>query len=156
MELEKTIDTEYIDSLLLTKNDMEMYNISATYDNVVKTIKDFKIARNKFITGCHVRLTPSYKPRLESFTKKKFDPIGDAVIDYFDSEEHYNQFNYRLKDLYLVMSEEEIMYLNDCLICGKSETEIKDKLNATRASLSLIKNSVIVRFALVFDLIVYK
>ena len=58
MELEKTIDTEYIDSLILTKNDMEMYNISATYDNVVKTIKDFKIARNKFITGCHVRLTP--------------------------------------------------------------------------------------------------
>ena len=33
MELEKTIDTEYVDSLILTKEDMKTYNIPATFIN---------------------------------------------------------------------------------------------------------------------------
>ncbi len=156
MELKKEFEIDYVDSLTLTKEDMKIYNISATYIKVIEEIKKFKIARNKFITGCHVRLTSSYKPRLESFTKKKIDPVGDAVEDYFDSEEHYNQFNHRLNDLYLIMSEEEIIYLNDCLICGKSENEVKDKLNITRTIFSIVKDSAVVRFAIAFNIVVYK
>ena len=156
MELEKTIDTEYVDSLILTKEDMKTYNIPATFINVTEKLRDYKIARNKYINGLHVRLTPSYKPRIESFTKRKIDPIGDGVVDYFDSEEHYNYFNYMLNKLYSIMSEVEIAYLNDCLLCGRSESYVRDIFKISKTPFSIIKDSAIVRFGLVFNVIVYK
>ena len=154
--LEEIDSMEYIDSLVLTKKDMEIYDIPATYINVVEQLQEFRIARNKYIGGLHVRLTSSYKPRIESFTKRKIDPIGDGVIDYFDSEEHYNYFNYLLNELYSILSDAEIAYINDCLLCGKSENFIRDKFEIGRKVFDIIKNSAIVRFGLVFNVIVYK
>lgn len=149
-------DVDYIDSLILTKEDVKIYDIASTYVNVVETLREFKIARNMYITGCHVRVTQSYKPRLEAFTKKIIDPVGDTVINYFDSKEHYDYFNYLLNELYSTMSDAEIAYLNDCLLCGKSENIVRDKLGMGRKLFDTIKDSAIVRFGLVFNVIVYK
>ena len=54
------------------------------------------------------------------------------------------------------MTKEEIAYINDCLICGRSENYIKDKFNITRTNFDNIKKSGIIRFALAFNIAKYK
>ena len=154
--VEQNIPEEYADNLTLTKDEMTVYDIPATYERVVEKLREFKIARNKFINGYHVRLTPNYRPRLEAFTNNISDPIGKAVEYKLDNEEEYNEFNIQLNKLYAIMSKEENAYINDCLLCGRSEASLKTKFDLGRETFTTIKNSAIVRFGIVFNIIEYK
>lgn len=154
--VEQNILEEYADNLTLTKDEMTVYDIPATYERVVEKLREFKIARNKFINGYHVRLTPNYRPRLEAFTNNISDPVGKAVEYKLDNEEEYNEFNIQLNKLYAIMSKEENAYINDCLLCGRSEASLKTKFDLGRETFTTIKNSAIVRFGIVFNIIEYK
>lgn len=101
-------------------------------------------------------MTPNYRPRLEQFTNNISDPVGMAVEYKLDNEQKYNEFNIQLNKLYSIMSKEENAYINDCLLCGKSESSMKLKFNLGRENFNTIKCSAIVRFGIVFNLIVYK
>ena len=103
-----------------------------------------------------MRLTPNYRPRLEQFTQNVSDPGGRAVEFKLDNEEEYNLFNIQLNKLYSIMSKEENAYINDCLICGRSEASVKTKFDIPRRAFEVIKDSAIVRFGIVFKIIVYK
>ena len=155
-KLEQEVLDEYADNFTLTKEEMKIYDIDATFANVVDKLKEFKIARNKFIDGYHVRLTPNYRPRLEQFTHNISDPVGKAVEYKLENEEQYNLFNIQLNKLYSLMSSEENAYINDCLLCGRSEVSVKAKFGLARDAFINIKNSAIVRFGIVFNIIVYK
>lgn len=154
--VEQEIQDEFADNFTLTKEEMILYDIPATFDKVIEKLRELKIARNKFINGYHVRLTPNYRPRLEQFTQNKSDPVGNAVEFKLDNEEEYNLFNLQLNKLYSIMSKEENAYINDCLICGKSEASVKTKFDIPRRAFEVIKDSAIVRFGIVFNIIVYK
>jgi len=154
--LEQEIQEEYADNFTLTKEEMVIYDIPATFDKVIEKLRELKIARNKFINGYHVRLTPNYRPRLEQFTQNISDPVGKAVEFKLDNEQEYNLFNLQLNKLYSIMSKEENAYINDCLICGKSEASVKSKFDIPRRAFDVIKDSAIVRFGIVFNIIVYK
>lgn len=154
--VEQEIQDEFADNFTLTKEEMVLYDIPATFDKVIEKLRELKIARNKFINGYHVRLTPNYRPRLEQFTQNKSDPVGNAVEFKLDNEEEYNLFNLQLNKLYSIMSKEENAYINDCLICGKSEASVKTKFDIPRRAFEVIKDSAIVRFGIVFNIIVYK
>ena len=154
--VEQEIQDEFADNFTLTKEEMVLYDIPATFDKVIEKLRELKIARNKFINGYHVRLTPNYRPRLEQFTQNKSDPDGNAVEFKLDNEEEYNLFNLQLNKLYSIMSKEENAYINDCLICGKSEASVKTKFDIPRRAFEVIKDSAIVRFGIVFNIIVYK
>lgn len=156
LKLEETLQEEYADNFTLTKEEMVEYDIPATFEKVVDKLHELKIARNKFINGYHVRLTPNYRPRLEQFTNNISDPVGMAVEYKLDNEQKYNEFNIQLNKLYSIMSSEENSYINDCLLCGKSETSIKTKFGLGREAFNIIKCSAIVRFGIAFNLIVYK
>lgn len=147
---------EYADNFTLTKEEMVMYDINATLEKIMDKLREFKIARNKFINGFHVRLTPDYRPKLESFTGNISDPVGDIIEYKLDNQQEYNEFNLQLNKLYSIMSKEENAYINDCLISGKSESSLKLKFDLGRETFSNIKNSAIVRFGIVFNIIVYK
>ena len=155
-KLEQEIQDEFADNFTLTKEEMEIYDIDATLEKVMEKLKEFKIARNKFIDGYHVRLTPNYRPRLEQFTQNIYDPVGKAVEYKLDNEQEYNLFNLQLNKLYSIMSKEENAYINDCLICGRSEASVKLKFEIPRRAFDVIKDSAIVRFGIVFNIIVYK
>lgn len=155
-KLEQNLQEEYADNFTLTKDEMVIYDIPATFEKVVDKLRELKIARNKFINGYHVRLTPNYRPRLEQFTNNISDPVGMAVEYKLDNEQKYNEFNIQLNKLYSIMSKEENAYINDCLLCGKSESSMKLKFNLGRENFNTIKCSAIVRFGIVFNLIVYK
>lgn len=154
--LKQVQQDEFADNFTLTKEEMEIYDIDATEEKVIDKLKEFKIARNKFINGYHVRLTPNYRPRLEQFTQNISDPVGKAVEYKLDNEEEYNQFNIQLNKLYSLMSREENAFINDCLIGGRSETSVRNKFDISKEPFKIIKNSAIVRFGIVFNLIVYK
>ena len=154
--LEQELQDEFADNFTLTKEEMLTYDIPATFEKVIEKLKELKIARNKFINGYHVRLTPNYRPRLEQFTQNISDPVGNAVEFKLDNEEEYNLFNLQLNKLYSIMSKEENAYINDCLICGKSEASVKSKFDIPRRAFEVIKDSAIVRFGIVFNIIVYK
>ena len=126
-KLEQNLQEEYADNFTLTKDEMVIYDIPATFEKVVDKLRELKIARNKFINGYHVRLTPNYRPRLEQFTNNISDPVGIAIEYKLDNEQKYNEFNIQLNKLYSIMSKEENAYINDCLLCGKSEASIKAK-----------------------------
>ena len=142
----------YVDSFILSKDEVKDYNIEETFEKVQKKIREFKIARNRFTDGLHVRLTPNYEPRMEPYNVHKLDPTRNVVSYTLDSEREYNEFNSNLKKLYETMSKEEIAYINDCLICNKSDAYLKEKFNLTRWGFNDIKNSSIIRFAIVFHL----
>lgn len=155
-EFKTLIDEEYADDCILNKEDIEIYDVEATYINVINKLKQLKIARNKFITGYHVRVTIDYKPRLEGFTQHISDPVGQAVEYKLDSEQEYNEFNIRLNSLYEVMSKKEIAYINDCLLCGRSETSVYSYFGICKESFQLIKASAIIRFGIAFNIVEYK
>ena len=50
----------------------------------------------------------------------------------------------------------QIAYINDCLICNKSDAYLKEKFNLTRWGFNDIKNSSIIRFAIAFHLDIKK
>lgn len=158
MELKKeeNVQEEFADNFTLTRDEMEAYDIPETLEKVTEKLRELKIARNKFINGYHTRLTPDYRPRLEQFTQNISDPVGKAVEYKLDNEQEYNLFNIQLHKLYSIMSKEENAYINDCLISGKSESYVKMKLDIPRRSWDVIKDSAIVRFGIVFNIIVYK
>ena len=153
---EQKLQEEYADNFTLTKEELDIYNVEATLKKVIDKLREFKIARNKFIDGYHVRLTPSYRPKLEQFTNNIYDPVRKAVEYKLDNEQEYNQFNIQLNKLYSIMSKEENAYINDCLISCKSETSVRNKFNISKEPFKIIKDSAIVRFGIVFNLIVYK
>ncbi|MGM9875725.1 MAG: hypothetical protein ACI310_00650 [Bacilli bacterium] len=156
LKLEPNIQDEFADNFTLTKEEMVIYDIPATFEKVVEKLRELKIARNKYINGYHVRLTPNYRPRLEQFTQNISDPVGKAVEYKLDNEQEYNLFNIQLNKLYSIMSKEENAYINDCLLCGKSESSVKSKFDIPRRTFDVIKDSAIVRFGIVFNIIVYK
>lgn len=147
---------EFIDNFLLDNEIISEFDFELTYEEVVNKIKKFKKARSIFINGVHLRLTTDYKPKLEMLTTVSSDKVGKLVEYKIDSESEYNEFNYQLNVLYNVMTKEEIAYINDCLICGRSENYIKDKFNITRTNFDNIKKSGIIRFALAFNIAKYK
>jgi len=156
LNVEQVIQEEYADNFTLTKEDVLIYDINATLEKVMEKLRELKIARNKFINGFHARLTPDYRPRLESFTGNISDPVGDLIEYKLDNQQTYNEFNLQLNKLYSIMSREENAYINDCLISGKSESSLKLKFDLGRETFNNIKNSAIVRFGIVFNIIVYK
>ncbi|HIS11726.1 MAG TPA: hypothetical protein IAB40_01305 [Candidatus Onthocola stercoravium] len=156
MKQEQNYEEEYADNFTLTKDEMDIYNIPATFELVVEKLRELKIARNKYINGYHVRLTTSYRPRLEQFSQNISDPVGKTVEYRLDSEQAYNEFNIQLNKLYSTMSKEENAYINDCLLCGKSEASLRTKFDLGRETFNIIKSSAIVRFGIVFNIIVYK
>lgn len=156
MKQEQNYEEEYADNFTLTKDEMDIYNIPAIFELVVEKLRELKIARNKYINGYHVRLTTSYRPRLEQFSQNISDPVGKTVEYRLDSEQAYNEFNIQLNKLYSTMSKEENAYINDCLLCGKSEASLRTKFDLGRETFNIIKSSAIVRFGIVFNIIVYK
>ena len=146
----------YIDYFTLSKDDVKIYDIKNTYNNLLKKIQELKIARNKFIDGYHVRITSNYQPKIEMTTKKKRDMVSFMVEDILDSKQAYDEFNIELCKLFKIMSRAEVAYINDCLIENKSETYVRDKLKLTRTEFYKAKISSIVRFGLAFNIIVYK
>ena len=154
---ELNIEEEYIDNFTLTKEDILSYDVDKTFEKVIEKLKELRIARNKYINGYHARLTPSYTPRLEMFTKgNKSDPVGKEVEYKLDSEQEYNEFNITLSKLYSIMSKEENAYINDCLLCGKPEVSITNYFGLTRDAFKKIKDSAIIRFGIVFNIVVMK
>ena len=156
MKQEQNYEEEYADNFTLTKDEMDIYNIPAIFELVVEKLRELKIARNKYINGYHVRLTTSYRPRLEQFSQNISDTVGKTVEYRLDSEQAYNEFNIQLNKLYSTMSKEENAYINDCLLCGKSEASLRTKFDLGRETFNIIKSSAIVRFGIVFNIIVYK
>lgn len=147
---------EYADSFTLSKGELEIYDIPATLDEVLEKLRELKIARNRYINGYHVRVTVNYIPRLEGFSNSIANPVANAVEFKLDSEKAYNEFNIQLNKLYEIMSKKEIAYINDCLICNKSETSVRDKFGICKDNFNTIKSSAVVRFALAFNIVVYK
>ena len=156
LKVEKINQEEYADNFTLTREEMEVYDIPATFGNVVEKLRELKIARNKFINGFHTRLTPDYRPKLEQFSQNISDPVGNIIEYKLDNEQEYNIFNMQLSKLYSIMSKEENAYINDCLLCGKSEAYLKTKLDIPRRMFDIIKDSAIIRFGIVFNIVVYK
>ena len=107
---------EYIDEFILSPEELKEFDMEETFNNVLEKIRKLKKARNIFINGYHLRLTPDYQPRLEAFTNSVTDKVGNAVEYKLDSEQEYNEFNYHLSKLYETMSKIEIAYINDCLL----------------------------------------
>lgn len=154
--LEQNVQEEFTDDFLLTKDDIAIYDTDATFDNIIQKLRELKIARNKFTNGYHLRLTPDYRPRIEAFTGKVSDPVGDAVEYNLDSEDEYNRFNMKLNELYLLMSKPEIAYINDCLLCGRPEISVREKFDLGRDLFTRVKLSAQVRLAIAFNIAVYK
>lgn len=147
---------EYIDEFLLSDEDLQEYDMEQTFINVLNKIRHLKKARSIFVNGYHLRLSSNYEPRFEAFNFNVTDKVGNSVQYKLDSEQEYNEFNYYLNKLYKTMSKVEIAYINDCLLCNKSENYVKEKFNITRKNFEVAKNSSIARFALAFNIIEYK
>lgn len=156
LKLKQEMQEEYADNFTLTKEELVIYDIPATFEKVNEKLRELKIARNKYINGYHVRLTPNYRPRLEQFTNSISDPVGMAVEYKLDNEQSYNEFNIQLNKLYSIMSKEENAYINDCLLCGRSDASLKNKFDLGREAFNTIKCSAIIRFGIAFNLVVYK
>ena len=49
---------EYIDEFILSPEELKEFDMEETFNNVLEKIRKLKKARNIFINGYHLRLTP--------------------------------------------------------------------------------------------------
>lgn len=145
---------EFLENELLSKNDLQDYDLERTTFMVSKFMKNYKRLKYKSYGDPQIKITTHYKyifvdePTISNNQYTKLDQLIDNKTEY-----------YRLSNQLILLTNlltlEEKVYLTICLYNGKSETTAFKEIGCSNKGLIPIKNSCIVKFACAFNIEVY-
>lgn len=146
---------EFLENELLSKRDLEDYDLDRTFYMVCNFIKRYKRLKCKSYNEPQIKVTTKYKFIFvdESHSNPNQYTQLDKLID--DKTEYYKISN-QLTSVTELFTEEEKVYFTISLYNGRSETTAFKEIGCSNKGLIPIKNSCIVKFACAFDIEVYK
>lgn len=135
------------------KKDIAQYDLVYCTKEVLDKINQYSVAQYEFPNIPKPKLTANYEIIYESLTPKKIDKVGKFVEMKLDKEKE-------IQDLYddIVigvhhLTSDEYVYLVECLLKGRSENFVIEKLDSTRFMFDRMKESFIVKMAIAFNVI---
>lgn len=146
---------EFLENEILSKNDLQDYDLERTFYKVCKFIRYYKKLKCKSFNEPQIKITTRYKFIFvdESFPNNNQYTKLDKFID--DKTEYY-KFSQQITKITELMTEEEKVYFAISLYNGKAESSSYKEIGCSNKGLIPIKNSCIVKIACAFDIEVYK
>lgn len=147
-------ENEFLENSILSKKDLEDYDLERTFYMVIKFMKHYKRLKCKSFNAPQIKVTTKYKyifvdePTRSPNEYTKFD-------EYLDSKTEYMALSEKITLVTDLMSEEEKVYFTICLFNGKKEYNAFQEIGCSNKGLIPIKCSCIVKFACAFDFEVY-
>lgn len=147
-------DTEYLDISILSKKDLEDYDLERTYYMVIKLMKHYKRLKCKSFYAPQIKVTTKYKyifvdePTRSINEYTKFD-------EYLDNKTEYMEMSEKITLVTELLTEEEKIYFTNCLYKSYKEYQVYQEIGCSNKGLIPIKKSCIVKFACAFDIEVY-
>lgn len=149
------VNEEYLENELLSKRDLEDYDLDRTYYNVCKLIKKYKKLKYKSYNEPQIKVTTKYKFIFvdESTTNNN---RYTKLDEFIDNKTEYYQLSKQLTLVTDLMTEEEKVYFTISIYNGKSETTAFKEIGCSNKGLIPIKNSCLVKVACAFNIEIYK
>ena len=149
-----TNEIEYLENSMLSKKDLEDYDLERTYYMVIKFLKNYKRLKCKSFNAPQIKVTTKYKyifvdePTRNPNEYTKFD-------EYLDNKTEYMILSEKITLVTELMTEEEVIYFTNCLYKGNKEYQAYQEIGCSKKGLIPIKSSCIVKFACAFNSEVY-
>jgi len=147
-------ENEFLEKSLLSKKDLEDYDLERTYYMVIKFLKNYKRLKCKSFDAPQIKVTTKYKyifvdePTRSINEYTKFD-------EYLDNKTEYMVLSEKITLVTELMTEEEKIYFTNCLYKSNKEYHAYQEIGCSSKGLIPIKKSCIVKFACAFDIEVY-
>ncbi len=137
--------------LLLPKENLQKYNLRDIVREVYQLFNDYNA--KKLMMKAYSEKTLSRTIHLERMKPHHSDPVFAATLKRERLKAEVEQFNKKLKNLKLTMTEEEKKVFKWCVEDRKTEYELCDLLHKSSKTVHLIKKSCYVKIALHFGLV---
>lgn len=146
---------EFLENELLSKRDLQDYDLERTFYMVCKFIKRYKRLKCKSFNEPQIKVTTRYK---FIFVDESFaSPNRYTQLDKFiDVKTEYYKLSKQITLVTDLLTEEEKVYFTISLYNGRAESTAFKEIGCSNKGLIPIKNSCIVKFACAFDIEVYK
>lgn len=146
---------EFLENGLLSKRDLEDYDLERTFYVVCNFIKRYKRLKYKSYSEPQIKVTTKYK--FIFVDEPHANPNQYTKLDKFiDDKTEYYRISNQITSVTELFTEEEKVYFTISLYNGRSETTAFKEIGCSNKGLIPIKNSCIVKFACAFDIEVYK
>ena len=153
-DLDKLTD----DCFTLDKVIWDKYDMKKTRDNVLIFLKEYNDAKSLcFKSLIYSNMSTNFDPN-KVFVSSKTNNGGfsNQVDKKVDAENSIKNTEPLIKELMKTFTPKEKLYFEYCLLNNYSEEFIKTMFEISKFGLLPIKNSCILKFALVFDLAILK
>ena len=147
-------ENEFIENSMLSKKDLEDYDLERTFYMVIKFMKKYKRLKCKNYNEPQIKITTRYK---YIFVDESCHSINEytKLDEFIDNKTEYKVLSEKIALVTDLMSEEEKVYFTICLFNGKKEYTAFQEIGCSNKGLKPIKSSCIVKFACAFDIEVY-
>ena len=135
------------------KKDIAEYDLSYCYEKVLEKIEQYNKAHYEFPNITKPKLTANYEIIYEYFTSKKIDNVSKFVQIKLDKEQEIQELYDDIIIGVKLLTFEEYDYLVECLLKGRSENKVIEKLKSSRFLLDKIKESFIVKMAIALNVV---
>lgn len=142
----------YLENCLLDKDLIDEYDIELTKNEVKKLINKYQKLKYKYINIPSPKITTNYEIKYECFTPCYKNNSYNVVDLKLDTEIEIKQFYSLILEAINQMNKKERIFFYEKLMNKKSEDYVAELLNISRKGLQPIKNSCIIKFALVFNI----
>lgn len=147
------VNEEYLENELLSKFDLECFDLERTRYRVLKFISKYRLLKLKCFNMVQIKITSNYK---YIYVDESHNDCYTELDRYVDEKMEYQRISQQLTQLTEMLTDEERVYFTISLLNGKSEKESYNKIGCSNFGLIPIKNSCLVKFACAFNVEVYK
>ena len=146
---------QLLDNEMLSKMDLDDYDLERTYFNVCKFMKHYRKLKGKSYGEPPIQITTKYK---FIFVDERTKGINDYTKfdEYIDDDTEYKQLSKKICLITQKFSQEELVYYTICLYQQKAEYQAYKEIGCSSFGLIPIKCSCVVKFACALDIEVYK
>ena len=147
-------ENDFLEISLLSRKDLEDYDLNRTYYMVLKFLKNYKRLKCKSFNEPQIKVTTRYKYIFvdeSSHSNNEYTKLDQ----YIDNKTEYLTLSQKIALVTELMTDEERVYFTLCLYKGKKEYTASQEIGCSYKGLLPIKKSCIVKFACAFDIEVY-
>lgn len=149
------INDNLMDNEILSKLDLEDYDLDRTYYNVCMFMKKYRRLKRKHYNEMPIKITNTYK---YIYVDEKTKGVNDytKLDNFIDNDTEYQQLSKKICLITSMFSQEELVYYTICLYRQEAEYRAYQEIGCSHNGLVPIKKSCIVKFACGLDIEIYK
>lgn len=141
---------------LLSKRIIDKYDYGKSKEEVIKIITNLEEARYKYGNLVFPSISSNFEIKFNSNISYTNDKVSNYVERKLDGLEYINETNQKLSEVSCTFTKEESQYFINYFLYKKSEDFICEEMIISKNSLIPIKESCVIKIALMFDKAIIK